>query len=146
MSKSPRRRRTEHEALEFLNDNAPAMPTGAKQLARARIKIATQPNREARRIVEQARKAKAAHIDVSEEIDLSDVQALWAQLIKRDGVVGSPHLEMLSDISYEIITGRMSAEEFRERAALILSIESALPKEFREREREFIRKYEGGGW
>jgi len=143
---STRRKRTEKEALEYLNENASPISQTDRKSAQSRIRLAKQPNVEARRIVDQARNAKAGNIDVAEEIDFSDVQALWVQLVRRDGVVGSPHFEMLSALGRDIVTKGLQAKAFKKRAKYILSIESALPKETQKLEREFNRHRGTGNW
>jgi hypothetical protein len=144
--KTARRKRTEKEALQYLNDNSPPMPPAESKAAKARIRLSAQPNVEALRIVGQANKASAGVIVISEKADLSDVLELQVRLIRRDVVVSSPHLEMLNKLARDILTTGVSGNEFKKRATYILSIETALSKEFQRNEREFIRSNKFGSW
>jgi hypothetical protein len=137
--KTARRKRTEKEAVQYFNDNTPQMRPEDRKTAKARIRFATQPNVEAQRIVDQANKAKIRSIVVADEIDLSDVQVLRVQLIRRDGLVSSPHLEMLASLERNIVTNGVTGEEFKQRAAYILSIESAVPENIQRLEKKFNR-------
>ena len=138
--KSPRRIRTEKEAFQFLQNNVPTLRDERRRSAIQRIKLAKQPNAEAKRIVEKYLHDKGSEIPANDLVDLSDVQELHARLIRRDGIIAEPHSSMLSKLELDIVTDGISPQDFKRRSALILSMEAALPKDMREREAEYLKQ------
>ena len=122
--KSPRRRRTERQAIMVLDEAR--LPATQRRHALARIRGARQPITEARRIIDQT-----ARLDVAElgcdDIGLADVQELRVKLARRDGGVWSPQSILLRRMDRRIAGEGMTRPEFDDLAAAVWRMAQVLP-------------------
>lgn len=133
---SPRRHRTVKTALALL-DHANLLPH-ERPFAVRRIRAATQPNVEAKRIIKHHEK-RALGERGKGEVDLSDITELEVTLIRRDGDLWPPQSTMLQKIAWQIVEEGMTRVEFEAAAATLLTMPQVLPKSFREAEARYWR-------
>jgi hypothetical protein len=129
---SRRRRRTVKEAIQFF-DREVKLPPNARREALARIRHSKQPGREAKRLIERHRR-DGIPAPCHSSVDLSDVQELRVQLIRRDGFVCSPVTLGLSRLERQVLTENLTADEFTESSMMLLNLPHALPREMCRRE------------
>ena len=132
---SPRRKRTVKSAIERL-DRGAKLPSVERQHAIMRIQRAKQPVAEARRIVDHwCRNAASVPI---EQVDLSDVQEIRANLFRKHGGIWEPHRTMLANLERRVVVGDVMPEDFREVAGRLVTLQPALPKGLAAEERREI--------
>ena len=119
---TPRRRRTIKSAIELLDRELRLSPDKRQQYIQL-IRRASQPKREARRLIEQHRKNLARGLVSDEkEIDLSDVQEVLVRLIRRDLGICSPHTNYLRRMERIILMDGMTRQEFELMAGTVLGM------------------------
>ena len=138
--KSPRRRRTERDAIAVLNGAEWPLRGPRRKHAFMRIWLAKQPVVEAQRIVAHlARDVEAGNIDADavgpgvNAVGYDDVQELRAELIwhrRKSGHDGlsDVHRKLLADMDRQITTRGMTRGEFDERASRVRAMSQALPQ------------------
>lgn len=115
--KTPRRRRTEKDAVAYLDGHI-RLPPYERRSALNRIRDSRQPGREAKRIVDHTRQRG---INIPDDgIDCSDVQELRTKLIRRDGGAWEPQASLLHEMDTRIASGEMDPNGFKERTAVVL--------------------------
>lgn len=126
INRSRQRKRTERLATDYLDLNL-SLPPGKRLKALAQIRKATQPKREAKRIIEwnNSRGLSAG----GEAVDLSSAQEVVAKLIRRDGGIWQPQARLVRLLEENILSG-MTRMQFAKAAAVILSMSQVLPKSF----------------
>ena len=110
-------------------------PNWKRSYAYARIRKAKQPVREAKAIVARHR-ADRHKIEITRgrALDLSDVQELRVKLIRKDYGVWSPHIDYLKRMEIDILSGIMTANDFKCRSAVLMGMEQPLSDKFRKAE------------
>ncbi len=118
--RSPRRRRTEREAIALL-DGAQRLSGAARDHAIDRIRRAKQPAAEAKRILDHLARDAVAGIVQADEIDFSDVQELRVRIVHRDLILDSPQASFLARMERDIAAKGMTKEVFLRRAEVLFS-------------------------
>lgn len=122
---SRQRKRTEQTAINMLSETS--LSPARKRAAVVRIRNASQPLAEARRIVAQAQRDASAGVLEHDGIDFSDVQEIRVRLIRRHGILDRPHANLLCRMDRMIAEGNMSREAFATMAETALEMDTALP-------------------
>jgi len=120
--KSRQRRRTEKAAIKFL-DTSLKLPPVARRKAKAEICAAGSPKAAAKRII-------SSRIDIPAgkgRLDHSDVQEVICKLLRRDGIIDTPHVGLIRRLDIMVIDGCRRVE-FDRLAKVILSLPHAMPK------------------
>jgi hypothetical protein len=123
-------KRTIKKAIEYL-DREIKLSRRQRENAIEKIKNAKQQMVEAKRIVQQIRKAKFAIEIDGDFVDHSDVQELRVKLIRRDFGLWSPQREFLKRLDKHIAINGMTGDEFLKEAGVLLAIPQALSKKVR---------------
>ncbi len=124
-AKSPRRRRTERDAISLLD----RLKGFDRRRAVERVRSAKQPVAEAQRILARiARNEVAGHV-VDDVVGHADVQELRAKIIRRDYMLDQPQAQLLARMDRMIASDGMTKDEFAKFATALLSeaMRPALP-------------------
>ena len=107
--KSRQRKRSEDTAIEFLKTVVGLTPK-RRQDAIRRIRAAPRPLLAAKQIAAEVAR-RAAKVDTSQP-DYSTVQELRAKIIRRDGVLDTPHALLLLRMDRNIATNDITLSVF----------------------------------
>ena len=129
--RSPQRRQSEKAALDLLK-KARLRP-GEWESAVRRIRRAPRPLTEAKRIIARAQRAAVDEQFDHDDIDLSDVQELRAEYIRRYGLIDQPQGFLLARMDEQIVKSCMTKAEFAHFSAALFSeaMKPSLPERVR---------------
>lgn len=130
--RSRQRLRTEKNAFRYLDEKL-ALPSLRRQKARARIRSAKQPIREARKVVCET----LAPSTISACPDHSDVQELRVRLLRRDLVLCPEQDNWLCRLDIRIARREIGKQEFDREAVELLAMPNSIPVGARRAEHDF---------
>jgi hypothetical protein len=96
----------------------------------AKIRAAKRPSSEAKRQI-QAHLINGIQTEGTTALDYSDVQELRVQIIRRDGILDTPHASVCSKMDKLIAEGAMTEAEFARMSGIVKSMPCAITKHLR---------------